>query len=546
MFTSLTIRSKLLLLVAICIFPIYGILFYNAWASTQHATEKNRIQLQIDAQATASDIDEVIRGAAGLLYSFKNIPQLRVHNRIAPCDLMATLISVDSRYKNGYIIQPDGLIQCYTQSTAARGNVSGQGYFRRAMSSGRVEVGLPGLCHGTEGFCFPMALALHNASGQVTSVLALDIDPVWLAKRAALTWSEQNTLMVWWDGEARVAFAWPQTENWSGKLFIDNKVGINMLGKSAGHFIEEGIDGKTKLFGYSTIRGIGSPDMKLSLGVPQDALNGPIQMMFVRNLTLLTLIAVIAFTLAWLFGIYFVERFEELSQMVKRIGTGNRRNSRESTDETENRRRHSETDYSKDEFGRLAYTINEMTEKSITGMRNSNSQLRTIIKKLSEGATLYRLDENLLFHNNTKGKNDHWLQTSLDQLPEGVMLFDMEGQLLYCNQATLDLYGFTNVDQFLRYHQSGLNEIFDLASPEGILWAAEQWPFPRLLHGESLYDMNTNLLNKKERWQKNINYSGKVINDKNDKPFMAVLIMREITEHNHPTEPHRFFSEFVS
>jgi len=197
MTVPISIRFRLILFVAACMLPLYAILYYDGWSSNKQTVEEAQDYLQMEAEATAAGIDQAIRSAASLLYTFSKIPQLRTLDSTTPCKVLASLLTLNSRYSSGYIIRPDGLIHCSSLPVHAPGNVSTHNYFRRAMASGKVEVGLPTLCRNTDTFCFPMALALRDASGQVTSVLALDLDPIWLAKFAAATWSEPLTSMVW-------------------------------------------------------------------------------------------------------------------------------------------------------------------------------------------------------------------------------------------------------------------------------------------------------------------------------------------------------------
>lgn len=156
--------------------PLYAILYYDGWSSNKQTVEEAQSYLQMEAEATAAGIDQAIRSAASLLITFSKLPQLRTLDSTVPCKVLANLLALDSRYSSGYIIRPDGLIHCFSVPVNTPGNVSERGYFRRAIASGKVEVGKPTICRSTDTFCFPMALALRDASGQVTSVVGLDLD----------------------------------------------------------------------------------------------------------------------------------------------------------------------------------------------------------------------------------------------------------------------------------------------------------------------------------------------------------------------------------
>jgi len=306
-----------------------------------------------------------------------------------------------------------------------------------------------------------------------------------------------------------------------------------MLGQSAGSFIEEDVDDINKVFGYSTIRGIGNPDLKLSLSVPQDVFLAPVQLRLVRNLTFFIVVILLALIATWVFGGFFTRRIAALSLVARHLGAHNRRTyPKEIYTGTEKRKGHSEKSYSKDEFGMLAYSIDTMAETHIAKIgkiRQSDFRLRTIVERLAEGITLYKLDGRLLFLNPTEDNSATWLRTTLENLAEGVSLYDLDGHLLYCNHAVVDMLGFSSAGDYYR-SQPEFTEIFEFASLDGTVWPQNEWPLARILRGESLNDLEMCVLNNRTRRQKIFNYCGILIQDAKERPLMAVVIMLDITQ----------------
>jgi hypothetical protein len=164
------IRSFLLLLFSISIMLILGILLHDARRSGKQQIEVAHAGLQTQAEATAADIDEYIRSAARLLYVLERIPEIRKPDETS-CRVLDRLLAPDTRYAGGYVVSPNGTISCSSVNVKTNTNEKSSDYFHRAMGSGKVEVGKPRVCPGTGKYCFPLALALRNFSGQITSVL---------------------------------------------------------------------------------------------------------------------------------------------------------------------------------------------------------------------------------------------------------------------------------------------------------------------------------------------------------------------------------------
>jgi PAS domain-containing protein len=162
----------------------------------------------------------------------------------------------------------------------------------------------------------------------------------------------------------------------------------------------------------------------------------------------------------------------------------------------------------------------------ISNIDKSNRHLRTIVEKLCEVVTLYKLDSRLLFLSPTKAGGEVWLRTTLGNLTDGISIYDLEGRLLYCNQATLEVYGYFSVGDYRRAHIE-LHEVFWFSSG-GRVWPAEEWPLQRILRGEKLIDLEICLHNKRNNWKKTFDCSGSVILDSNEQPQMAVMIIRNI------------------
>ena len=131
--------------------------------------------------------------------------------------------------------------------------------------------------------------------------------------------------------------------------------------------------------------------------------------------------------------------------------------------------------------------------------------------------------------NESLQKSNSQLETLVENLDEGVVVSDLEGQLLHFNQSAIAMHGFNSLDEYQR-RLPEFADTFELATIDGEYLSVDHWPLSRILRGESLHDLEINIHNLREDWEKIFSYSGSIVRDMNAKPLMAILTIRDITD----------------
>jgi PAS domain S-box-containing protein len=121
------------------------------------------------------------------------------------------------------------------------------------------------------------------------------------------------------------------------------------------------------------------------------------------------------------------------------------------------------------------------------------------------------------------------LQTIVESLTEGVAVCDLDGQLLHFNPAALAMHGFTSLEESHR-HLTEFAETFELSAMDGTVWPLDQWPLARILRGEQLRDLEVRIRRIREDWQRVFSYGGTLVHDAAGRPLMAVVTISDITE----------------
>jgi signal transduction histidine kinase/ActR/RegA family two-component response regulator/HAMP domain-containing protein len=366
------IRARLLLLAAACTLPMFALVTYDAWRSSETQIETARDELRVRAQAEADELDRNIRSATLLLRSMALTPAIAQLDPKNCSEQLAVLAASHTQTGNAFGINLNGDIVCRATPNPARINVVNRDYFARAYAEKNVVIGQPVAARLSGNHIVPLAMAVRTPDGQPTAVLSVTINISQFARNNAAAWVEDGTAVTWWDNEARVTFRWPDPEGWTGRPFAGTPLGQAILGQSSGHLEAPGADGIDRIHGFASI---GKTGMKLSFSIPRETLVAPYRTALKRNLLSLAVFTLTALVIAWVLGEILIRRpLFRLTQVAGRMEAG----------DLEAR---CEQPYPRDEIGALAQSFDNMAgvlAAKITALRDSEEQLRNNLQRTEQ------------------------------------------------------------------------------------------------------------------------------------------------------------------
>ena len=121
------------------------------------------------------------------------------------------------------------------------------------------------------------------------------------------------------------------------------------------------------------------------------------------------------------------------------------------------------------------------------------------------------------------------LETVFNNLTDGLVVSDLDGMLFQWNPAALSMHGFENLEE-ARRRLPDLTSIFELSTPQDGVLPLERWPLARVLRGESLHLWEVHIRRRRTGWHRIFSYGGTLARDRDGKPLLAVVIVRDITE----------------
>lgn len=360
------IRTRLLLLAAISTLPMFVLLAYDAWQSSQREVADARDDLRVRVAAAAVDLNRNVRSARLLLQTMTQIPAIADVGSARCPQQLALLAAPYSQIGTASAIATDGTLGCTIEPAAAKLNVADRDYFRKALATQDVVLGKTVVSRRiANAYVLPVALAVRDDTGRATGVLVVGINLNQFARDNAATWTDAGTVVTLWDQDSRILFRWPDAKQWVGKSLAEAAATGNDASGLTSEYAEDiGADSVTRVRALSAV---GSTGLRLTQSVPRDVLLAPHTAALARNVGWLALITLAALAVAWRFGEVVIRRpLTALAGVAGRMRAG----------DLDAR---SAKPYSRDELGDVAHSFDTMAEglaAQIAALRESEDRLR--------------------------------------------------------------------------------------------------------------------------------------------------------------------------
>ncbi len=127
------------------------------------------------------------------------------------------------------------------------------------------------------------------------------------------------------------------------------------------------------------------------------------------------------------------------------------------------------------------------------------------------------------------------LKTIIESMDEGVVVSSLDGQLMHWNLAALAMHGFSSLDECRRELPYFVAR-FELADMEGAVLPLDEWPMSRVLRGETIRDLEIRVRRLDGARSRTYSYGGSLVRDRDGKPLLAVVTIRDTTERRQAEE----------
>lgn len=295
-----SLRMRLAVLAFVASLPAAAVLGYAVLEERSGLAAAARTDALQLAELAALDHATSLASTRGLLVGLAQLPVLARPRRPDCHRFLAGLLAREQGYLNFGVVE-DGKVVCSALPVKGPVDVSGEGYVKRALSTGRFAVGdyrVDGIT-GQPGVDAAVPLAAGAGEPRRLLFAALGLAP--LADLASLTNMPAGTSVTLVDGRGVVVARRPAPEKWVGNDVSKRPAVRRALAERRGAIIGRLLDGEKGVIAFAPVAGATSgkaPAVAL-VGIPLAEVYGPATQTFHVALVALVVAALLLALGAW-------------------------------------------------------------------------------------------------------------------------------------------------------------------------------------------------------------------------------------------------------
>jgi signal transduction histidine kinase len=295
-----SLRSRLLLLIALAILPALGLIFYvNVEQRRLEATRAQDNALRF-ARLAAAEHTQLIQSAHQLLAALALLPAVRNQDSAGCSALFAALLKHYPAYVNLGASRLTGEPFCSALPLAQPVSSAPYAWFQRTLDSQSFTVGEFQKSQATGNFALILGYPIRDETEEVRGAVgaALDLGQLnQLAVRAQLPPGSTVTAI---DRNGTIIERYPDSERWLGQTLPEAPLIRAMLTSGERTAELPGIDGVRRLYAFTQVQdAAANVGLSVSVGIPTEVAFAATQWRLIRNLTTLGLITFFMVLAAW-------------------------------------------------------------------------------------------------------------------------------------------------------------------------------------------------------------------------------------------------------
>jgi signal transduction histidine kinase len=474
--SSLGLRGRLLILVALAMLPILGLTIYTVVETRQHAAQEVKRNALHLARLAAGNQKLHFGAARSLLEAIGQYPEVRAGDCAASKEIFSRLLKQYPFYSNIALLDVKGDVVCSTVPMGEGPNYRDSPFFLRVMADKEFTFGDYIVSKVTKNAVLIFASPVLDPSGEVKRVAVATLNLGWINQYVQLPFLPSGSTLTVVDGKGVILLRRPGAGKWIGEaLPLGHVTRIMARSESEGTAEGIGLDGRSMLYAFTALNPGGKSFGAMAfIGIPTDVAFADVAETTSRYAVMLAVVFVLAFAAAWFGGgLPIVRRVGALADASRRLAQG----------ELDARTGLSHSD---GELGVLARAFDDMAEALSTRIQDQKrieEQLRTHGEQLQSLAAQLAVSEDwerrriaVELHDSV-GQLLSLLQIKLEQVKETVETGpagnkeEVAGELDYCVQLLVQAVGET------RTLVSELSPpvLYELGFEKAVEWLTEQF-----------------------------------------------------------------------
>jgi PAS domain S-box-containing protein len=314
-----SLLARVYLLVLLAAAPGFLLEFYRDVENRAEGEQRLRADAVRLAQFANLELTSVFEGARLFLTAVAAHPAMRNGDTPACNEHLMLLAPAPKPFRRPFLVSPEGSVVCAADAESHARFAAAHPYFAKAVASGKFTVGE--LIFGRSGgdLTLPVALPLRDETGAVSAVAGMEIDAAALQERFQYrAWPPGGSISIV-DRTGTIVVRWPGPELVGQKL--SEHFRWMLTATQPGTATGIGPDGIERIAGFIP-PGVNN-EFLVSVAMSRTAAMAALDAELRRDLILLAVCAIAAFTVAALFGRQLIDRpLRTLGEAVERLRQG--------------------------------------------------------------------------------------------------------------------------------------------------------------------------------------------------------------------------------
>lgn len=299
MFSLSRLRTRLVLLVIVAVLPALGVILYNDVEQRRFAARQAQEDALRFAQLAAAAQTQWIQSTHQLLLVLAQLPAVRGGDANACAALFTRLRSQHDLYVNLGAARVNGELFCSTASFPHPVSVANFVWFQRTVQGQSFTIGDYQKSVVSNEYVLVGGYPVLDDAGHLQGVVAASLDVERLNQLAAQVQLPHGATLTAIDRNGTIIARYPDPRRWVGTVLPESLLIRTMLTQEEGTMETQGIDGVQRLYAFTQVQGAGDVGLHVSVGIPMEVAFAPAHRQLVRNLTTLSAVTLLMFTVAW-------------------------------------------------------------------------------------------------------------------------------------------------------------------------------------------------------------------------------------------------------
>jgi signal transduction histidine kinase len=316
-----SLRSRLMLVVALAIAPSVLLTAHTGWRERQQAIATAEENMQRLTRLAAANEAQSLKSARQILSDLSGVSDLLAHTD--KCNaLLQTVLAKNPDYANFGLIQLNGDVTCSAVPSPTPVNLGDRDHFKKAIAERRFIAGDYVFGRVIQKHTINLTYPVTDANNDVVAVVFAALDLSALDKFVDDVDLPPGSILVTTDSDGTIISRRPDPEKWFGvKVSPQMREAMSKLQRRP--LVLTGLDGVERLHTFARI---GTPDVSdfvVTIGIPSKAIVAPIRHDQIMAMMALATIMLLALLATWFVGDYMiVRRVQALVNTAEKIASG--------------------------------------------------------------------------------------------------------------------------------------------------------------------------------------------------------------------------------